>query len=247
MSAETKGETEAWEAARLTQSLTQSWGCACLQGWVCRGPETGPLLSLVWAWRGGIKAQDLFDPSLGKGQVCSCPGRAARRRHFAERNTEVVVGLGGGRALRSRDLLRKSSGGLGEEFLPFQTFLPWRAQPPKGPKATATRTADISCGAAPPTVRCQPETGHRGRRGGRPHRPENAKPFQKAEAGDRPPPTPHLRKKEPSHTRGPPGRAAWSPRAHPLGETEAGLWEGPRCPSPRGAREGPEVRLALWF
>ena len=169
----------------------------------------------------------------------------SRRPHFAERNTEVVVGWGG--ALRSRDLLRKSSGGLGEEFPPFQTFLPWRAQPPKGPKAPATRTADISCGAAPPTVRCQPETGHRGRRGGRPHRPENAKPFQKAEAGDRPPPTPHLRKKEPSHTRGPPGRAAWSPRAHPLGETEAGLWEGPRCPSPRGAHEGPEVRLALWF
>lgn len=72
-------------------------------------------------WEGGVKVQDLFDPSLGGRHVCSCPDVQPDREapeetpHFAEGYTEVAG---------SRRLLRKSPGRMGEEFPPFHNDSP---------------------------------------------------------------------------------------------------------------------------
>lgn len=150
MSALTDGETEAWEAGRLTQGLTQ---CAhLLQVGVCWPPEPALFCHHAWAGREGSKPRTYLIHPWGKdtfvpAQMCSQTARLWRRRPTSQRGTLRWRGRG--------RLLRKSPGRMGEEFPPFHNdppSLPCGALPPKGPRATATRTADISCGAAPPTA-----------------------------------------------------------------------------------------------
>lgn len=98
-----------------------------------------------------MKGSVLLYP-LEKGQVGSCSGSASRccsqEMHPHGRREHRGSGLG-----------QEEQGRRGEDLPLFTvTLLPWRAQPPQGPKATSTQPMDISCSTAPPRARSQQET-----------------------------------------------------------------------------------------
>lgn len=225
----TRGETEAWESGRLTQSLTHLWSRACLGGWGLLASRTCPLLSPAWAWKEGIKAQGLFDPSLGREQVCSCPRCAARRRC-----------AGGDAPTLQRGTLRwpghgtssgRAQAGSERSFLHFTDSPSLEGAVAQGAKGNSNQNANISCGAAAPTA------------GNRAPRPDEATdptsqrtqiPFTRQRRANNAP----CRGRRPTTPKAP-EPAAWSP-----GKLRLGLWEGPTS-KPRG--RAAEVRLQLWF
>lgn len=154
----------------------------------------------------------------------------------------------GGRGTEVTGPPREEPWRVGRGVSSFQPLLPWRAQPPKGPKATATQTTDISCGAAPPTVRCQPETGHRGR-ARRPTPPAREREALSEARGGRPTrlPAPTCRGRSPATPEAPRGGLPGAPEPTRSGKLRRGCGRGRDAQAPRGVHEGPKVRLALWF
>lgn len=93
---------------------------------------------------------------------------------MADGNTEAV------------DWAGKNRAGWERIFLCFTvTLLPWRAQPPQGPKATSTQPMDISCSTAPPRARSQQETRQHAEPSRLPHQPLELQSFLEAELGPR--------------------------------------------------------------
>ena len=149
-------------------------------------PETCPLLSLVWAWRGGIKAQDLMIHPWGKDRFVPAPEEqpdgavGSRRPHFAERNTEVA---GGGERHRGHGTSsgRALAGWERSFFISASPSLEGAAA--QGAKGNSHPDGRLTFPAERPLPQsgASRKPGTAAGRGGRPHRPENAQPFRKPE------------------------------------------------------------------
>lgn len=134
---------------------------------------------------GRIKAQGLFDPFLGKDGSDPAQMRSQTAR------------LRGGRPTSQRGTLRWRVAAPAQKGpwqdgrgVSFVSLLAGAAAPgAKGNSHPDKRTADISCGAAPPTASSPGPADNRAPgaaagRGDEPHLGRNANPFQEA-AGDR--------------------------------------------------------------
>ena len=145
----------------------------------------------------------------------------SRRPHFAERNTEVA---GGGERHRGHGTSsgRALAGWERSFFISASPSLEGAAA--QGAKGNSHPDGRLTFPAERPLPQsgASRKPGTAAGRGGRPHRPENAKPFRKPEAGDRPASQP------------PPAEEGAQPHPRPLG---AGCLEPPSPPA-RGNRGG---------
>lgn len=146
--ARTHGETEAWVSWQLTRGLP--WWClpSRLESAGSRMcPATRP-----WAGKQGSKPRAYLIRLWGKGQVCSCLRRAARRRCCAGDAPTAQKGTRGGRV----------TGAPQEEPRRAQPRRGQRQQPPDGPsRPTWAQGAD--------PARSEAETGVPAGEGARPH------------------------------------------------------------------------------